>query len=36
MGAGFSISETEYAKQFNGFRSTDLTVENSEELDKLL
>lgn len=36
MGTGYSISETEYAKQVAGFRTTELTVENADEITQFL
>lgn len=36
MGTGYSITETEYAKQVASFRSTELTVDNADELTTFL
>lgn len=36
MGTGFSVSETEYAKQVASFRTSELSVENAEDLNKFM
>jgi len=36
MGTGYSITETEYAKQVASFRATELTIDNADELTTFL
>jgi len=36
MGTGYSITETEYAKQVASFRTTELTIDNADELTTFL